>query len=392
MSRNSIYKMLKKIFIVSGGTGGHIIPARCLANLLQQQNHQVLFFGDEKIHNYIKPNEAFETFVINCSQLKKSFFSLIKGFIKISFGIIKSLYFIIKYRPDYIYAFGGYATFPMLIASVITNCKIILHEQNAHLGKVNRIFAKFATKIALSFEETSGIKPEFKNKTFFTGNPIREEITKLHDKKYSLPNFEEPKIIDNKLGYDILLKSDFYPAEEDNKMFKILVIGGSGGAKIFSEILPKAFFNFSENIKENIQITQQCREELVESTFEQYRSFNINVIVDSFFEDMAQLIDDSHLIIARAGSSSIFEFCSANKPMIIIPFAKSADNHQQKNADFLAQKGAAIVIEEKEFTIQKINEIFDRLFTEKDILLKMSKNAGNIAIIDATSNLSKLIN
>ena len=384
--------MLKKIFIVSGGTGGHIIPARCLANLLQQQNHQVLFFGDEKIHNYIKPNEAFKTFVINSSQLKKSFFSLIKGFIKISFGITKSLYFIIKYRPDYIYAFGGYATFPMLIASVFTNRKIILHEQNAHLGKVNRIFAKFATKIALSFEETSGIKPEFKNKTFFTGNPVREEITKLHDKKYSLPNFEEPKIIDNKLGYDILLKSDFYPAEENNTMFKILVIGGSGGAKIFSEILPKAFFNFSENIKENIQITQQCREELVESTFEQYKSFNINVIVDSFFEDMAQLIDDSHLIIGRAGSSSIFEFCSANKPMILIPFAKSADNHQQKNADFLAQKGAAIVIEEKEFTIQKINEIFNRLFTEKDILFKMSKNAGNIAITDATSNLSKLVN
>lgn len=384
--------MYKKIFIVSGGTGGHIIPARCLANLLQQQNHQVLFFGDKKIHNYIKPNEVFRTFVINSSQLKKSFFSLVKGFIKISFGIIKSLYFIIKYRPDYIYAFGGYATFPMLIASIVTNRKIILHEQNAHLGKVNRMFAKFATKIAISFEETSGIKPEFKNKIFFTGNPVREEITKLHDKKYSLPNFEEPKIIDNKLGYDVLLKSDFYPVEEKNTMFKILVIGGSGGAKIFSEILPKAFFNFSENIKENIQITQQCREELLESTFEQYKSFNINVIVDSFFEDMAQLIDDSHLIIARAGSSSIFEFCCANKPMIIIPFAKSADNHQQKNADFLAQKGAAIVIEEKEFTIQKINEIFNRLFTEKDILFKMSKNAGNIAIIDATSNLSKLIN
>jgi len=384
--------MYKKIFIVSGGTGGHIIPARCLANLLQQQNHQVLFFGDKKIHNYIKPNEVFRTFVINSSQLKKSFFSLVKGFIKISFGIIKSLYFIIKYRPDYIYAFGGYATFPMLIASIVTNRKIILHEQNAHLGKVNRMFAKFATKIAISFDETSGIKPEFKNKIFFTGNPVREEITKLHDKKYSLPNFEEPKIIDNKLGYDVLLKSDFYPVEEKNTMFKILVIGGSGGAKIFSEILPKAFFNFSENIKENIQITQQCREELLESTFEQYKSFNINVIVDSFFEDMAQLIDDSHLIIGRAGSSSIFEFCMAKKPMIIIPFAKSADNHQQKNADFLSQKGAAIVIEEKDFTIQKINEIFNRLFTEKDILFKMSKNAGNIAIIDATSNLSKLIN
>jgi UDP-N-acetylglucosamine--N-acetylmuramyl-(pentapeptide) pyrophosphoryl-undecaprenol N-acetylglucosamine transferase len=384
--------MSKKIFIVSGGTGGHIIPARCLASLLHQQNHQILFFGDKKIYNYVKSTDTFPTFIIKSSQFKKSIFSLIKGLIKISFGVVKSLYFITKYRPDYVYAFGGYATFPMLIASIITNRKIILHEQNAHLGKVNRIFAKFAKKIALSFQETSGIKAEFKNKTFFTGNPIREEIVKLHDKEYSLPSFEEDKIADNKLGYDILLNSDFYPIEKHEKMFKILVIGGSGGAKIFSEILPKSFFNFSENIKENIQVTQQCRSELVESTFEEYKSFNINVIVDSFFEDMAQLIDGAHLIVARAGSSSIFEFCMAKKPMIIIPFAKSADNHQQKNADFLAQKGAAIVIEEKDFTIQKINEIFNRLFTEKEILFKMSKNAGNIAITEATSNLSKLIN
>jgi UDP-N-acetylglucosamine--N-acetylmuramyl-(pentapeptide) pyrophosphoryl-undecaprenol N-acetylglucosamine transferase len=384
--------MSKKIFIVSGGTGGHIIPARCLANLLHQQNHQILFFGDDKIHNYVKSNDTFPTFFINSSQFKKSFFSLIKSLVKISFGVAKSLYFIIKYRPDYVYAFGGYATFPMLIASVMTNRKIILHEQNAHLGKVNRIFAKFAKKIALSFQETSGIKAEYKNKIFFTGNPIRDEIVKLHDKEYCLPSFEEDKITDNKLGYDILLNSDFYPIVEHEKMFKILVIGGSGGAKIFSEILPKSFFNFSENVKENIQVIQQCRSELVESTFEEYKSFNINVIVDSFFENMAQLIDSAHLVIARAGSSSIFEFCMAKKPMIIIPFAKSADNHQQKNADFLAQKGAAIVIEEKDFTIQKINEIFNRLFTEKEILFKMSKNAGNIAITDATLNLSKLIN
>jgi UDP-N-acetylglucosamine--N-acetylmuramyl-(pentapeptide) pyrophosphoryl-undecaprenol N-acetylglucosamine transferase len=384
--------MSKKIFIVSGGTGGHIIPARCLANFLHQQNHQILFFGDAKIYNYVKSNDAFPTLIINGSQFKKSIFSLAKALIKISFGTIKSLYFIAKFKPNYVYAFGGYATFPMLIASVITKRKIILHEQNAHLGKVNRIFAKFAKKIALSFQETSGIKAEFKNKTFFTGNPIREEIIKLHDKEYYLPNFEENKTVDNKLGYDILLNSDFYPIEERGKMFKILVIGGSGGAKIFSEILPKAFFNFSENIKENIQIIQQCRSELVESTFDEYKSFNINVIVDSFFDDMAQLIDEAHLVIARAGSSSVFEFCMAKKPMIIIPFAKSADNHQQKNAEFLSQKGAAIVIEEKDFTIQKINEILNRLFVEKEILFKMSKNAGNIAITEATANLSKLIN
>ena len=384
--------MSKKIFIVGGGTGGHIIPARCLANFLQQQNHNVMFFGDEKISNYVKNDDSFKTQLIFSSQFKKSFFFLLKSFLKIVYGVIQSLYFILKYRPDYVYAFGGYATFPMLIASTITNRKIILHEQNAHLGKVNRIFAKFSYKIALSFQETSGINPKFKSKIFFSGNPVREEIIKLHEKKYSLPSFDDSNVIDNKLGYDILLNSDFYPIEERGKMFKILVIGGSGGAKIFSDILPKAFFNFSENIKENIQIIQQCRAELVESTFDEYKTYNINVIVDSFFENMAQLIDEAHLIIARAGASSIFEFCCAKKPMIIVPFAKSADNHQQKNADFLSQNGAAIVIQEYEFTISKISEIFYQLFTEKDILFKMSNNAGNLAITDATLNLSKLIN
>jgi len=386
--------MSKKIFIVSGGTGGHIIPARCLAEYHVGQNNRVLFFGDYKLKNFIKISDNFPSYFLRATQFSKKPIAIFKFIICSLYSIIKSLYFIIKIRPDYVYAFGGYATFPMLVASIITSRKIILHEQNAHLGKVNRLFINFAKIVALSFKETSGIKSKYIEKTIFTGNPIRKEIIELYQKDFTLPdlNLDEGALNNHRLGYDILLNSDFYPNKISQNFLKILVIGGSGGAKIFSEILPKAFFNFSEETKEHIQIFQQCRQELVESTFEEYKSYNINIVVDSYFDNMPQLIEECHLVIARAGSSSIFELCCAGKPMILIPFAKSADDHQLKNADFLQKGGAAIVIKESDFNIKSINEIMNRLFCDKEILINMSKNAKKLAVVEATINLGNLIN
>lgn len=192
------------------------------------------------------------------------------------------------------------------------------------------------------------------------------------------------------MGYDVMLTSEFYQEEAKQNPFNVLVIGGSGGAKIFSEILPKAFFNLSERLKSYIHVTQQCRRELVQPTFEQYKNFNINITIEAFFEDMPSLIEAAHLVIARSGSSSIFEFCAAKKPMILIPFAAAADNHQEKNARYLERHGAAIVITEKEFTISKINELLKNLIDSQELLKKMSKNAADLAVLEATKNLAKL--
>ncbi len=385
--------MSEKIFIVSGGTGGHIIPARCLAEHFAQNNRQVIFLGDEKYRKYIKQSDGFSSKIISSSQIKKSPVFLIKAGCKILLGVAQSFYLFLKFRPKYVFAFGGYATFPVLIAAIITGSKIILHEQNAHLGKVNRIFARFAKKIALSFAETSGILPRDVAKSFFVGNPVRDEIIKLHQASYQLPTNKKFEIRkDNKMGYEVLLASDFYEKEPPRNLFNILVIGGSGGAKIFSEILPKAFFNLSEAIKDNIKVTQQCRQELLKQTFDSYRSFNVNIVVDTFFENMPELIASSHLIIARSGSSSIFEFCAAKRPMILVPFALSADDHQKKNAQYLEKNGAALVINEEEFTINKMNEILKNLIGDFSILTKMSEKAGNLAILDATKKLADLAN
>lgn len=387
-------KMSEIFFIVSGGTGGHIIPARCLAEHLSAEGGKVLFFGDEKVKSYVRNSDAFKTSIIKSSQVRKNLTSLINAAAKIAAGFIESIYFLLKHRPKYVVAFGGYATFPMLMACRLTRSKIILHEQNSHLGKVNRIFAKNAHKIALSFPQTSGISEEILKKTVFVGNPVRQEIAALHAKEYSLPVEEiKEELADNRMGYDVLLASDFNEEEViKTNFFKILVLGGSGGAKIFSEILPKSFFNLSERLKEKIQVIQQCRSELVNETFEQYKSYNINIVIDSFFENMSELLSEAHLVIARSGSSSISEFCAAKKPMILVPFAASADDHQAKNADYLAQNNAAIVLSEKDFSINAINDLLKDLIDNESRLKKLSENAGKLAILDATKNLARILN
>jgi UDP-N-acetylglucosamine--N-acetylmuramyl-(pentapeptide) pyrophosphoryl-undecaprenol N-acetylglucosamine transferase len=278
------------------------------------------------------------------------------------------------------------------VAAIILRKKIILHEQNAHLGKVNRILAKFATKIALSYQKTDGILKKFSAKTVFVGNPIRDEILALSKSEYLLPNLNKKNKEVENLGYNVLLASQFIHNPSDNsEVFNILIIGGSGGARIFSDILPKAFFNIRDELKNKISLTQQCRSDDVDQTSKKYQSFGISVRISHFFENMAEEISRAHLIIARSGSSSIAEFSAAKKPMILIPFAKSADNHQLKNAQMLKKSGGAIVVEEKEFTINKVTAELEKLIDNPAILQKMSDNSFSAANLDALMNLTKII-
>jgi|TARA_Y100000389_G_scaffold114134_1_gene111294 UDP-N-acetylglucosamine--N-acetylmuramyl-(pentapeptide) pyrophosphoryl-undecaprenol N-acetylglucosamine transferase len=382
----------QKIIITTGGTGGHIFPARVLAEELYDGGCKVKILANKNYNKYTHVSDKYDYNIIFASQIKKSFKFLFLAAIKIFLGIFQSFFRILFFRPKYIIAFGGYATFPVLCAAFILRKKTILHEQNAHLGKINRIFAPFATKILLTYKNTDGLKKEFKKKSFVVGSPARQNITKLSKVKYQLPVLNNLTDNNKNMGYNLLLKSDFeLQKREENSFFNILIIGGSGGAEIFSEVIPKAIFNLRSEIKNDVLIMQQCRENIVESTLKQYRKFKINIVIGSFFNDMEDKIKSAHLVISRAGSSSISEFTIAKRPLILVPFANSADNHQLKNAREVEKKSSAIVIEEHEFTINKLNDIITKLFDNPEILLEMSKNAYKSAHKNSVDKIIKKI-
>ncbi|MCE3255092.1 MAG: murG [Rickettsiaceae bacterium] len=383
--------MKNTIIITTGGTGGHIFPAQTIADKLSKKGLNVVILGDKNYAKYHKPHYQYKFQIIGSAKINKSPLALAKSAARISYGIFQSMILLLKYQPKVVIGFGGYSTFPVLCAAVTLGKKIILHEQNAHLGKVNRIFAKFADKIALSYLQTDGLEPG--DKTVFTGNPIREEIAELQKLEYQLPDStKQLNIIDN-LGYDLMLASQFYNYNKSSSpdLFNILVIGGSGGAKIFSEILPRAFFNLRDEVKKKISITQQCRSENLHSTFEQYKSFSFNILMSEFFDDMPAKISKAHLIISRAGSSSIAEFTCSKRPMILVPFALAADNHQEKNAREIEKSGAAIVVREKDFTINNLTGIIEKLIDNPALLQKMSAASFKCSNIEAGDKLTKLI-
>ena len=385
--------MNKTIIIVTGGTGGHIFPAQAVVTGLNKGGFRVIVFGDKNYSKYHQSIISNKFHIIYSSQIKKSLFSFIGAVIKISFGVCQSLWWILKYRPQAIVAFGGYATFPSLVAGVVLRKKIVLHEQNSHLGKVNRIFAKYAHKIALSYKKTDGVDNNFSKIISITGNPVREKIIALSQYEYKLPNLDQPFLQSNNLGYDVLLHSDFRNQKElvNRKKFNILILGGSGGAEIFSKILPKAFFNLRDKIKNNLQIIQQCRHDLLNDTFNQYKPLNINIVINSFFSDIDEKIKNAHLIIARAGSSSLAEFTCAKKPMILVPFALATDNHQEKNAKYIEKMGGAVIIKEQDFTINNITKTLEKLIDNPAILKKMSNSSLNAANLNATNNMVRLV-
>ena len=382
----------QKIIIATGGTGGHIFPARVLAEELSGRGCKVKIFANKNYKNYTFVNDEFGHNIISSSQIGKSFiFSFIAG-IKISFGILQAFFQMLFFRPTFVIAFGGYATFPTLCAATILRKNIILHEQNAHLGKINRIFAKFAKKIFLTYRNTDGLEKIFNKKSFTVGNLVRKDIAKLSKVKYYLPSDKKFAKNDKNMGYNLLLKSDFdLQKRKVDSFFNILIIGGSGGAKIFSDIMPKAIFNLRSEIKQNILISQQCRIDLLDSTLKQYKLFKINTVIGSFFGDMEEKIKNAHLIISRAGSSTISESTIAKKPLILIPLVNSSDNHQLKNAKEIIKKGSAIMIEEKDFTINKISNLITKLIDNTDMLIEMSEKSHKSAAKNVADKMIKRI-
>lgn len=325
----------RSIAVVAGGTAGHVFPAQAVTEILQTKNN-VIFFTDNRGSRFFTDKQCFSKLYIK--NVTGNIFKKIQSLFCLGISTLKALYLLKKHRVKLAIGFGGLTSFPVLFAAKILNIPIIIHEQNAVLGKANKFFVKSAKFLATSFEKTIGVNDR-EYKVIHTGMPIREKVFETKRRR-------------TRITKDIFL----------------VVIGGSQGSEIFDKTIADAIIKLPNEVLENITLFQQVRKEnhdLVKKIYShsKIKSFHLQ----SFFDNIAQLMIDSDLIISRAGASTLFETEHLKVPTIIVPMALSADNHQLQNAQEFFKLGFSKVIEEKDFSETILYEILSDLFIKNDI-------------------------
>ncbi|MDP1975429.1 MAG: undecaprenyldiphospho-muramoylpentapeptide beta-N-acetylglucosaminyltransferase [Alphaproteobacteria bacterium] len=351
--------MTRPIILVSGGTGGHLFPAIALEKALKNQGVVAQILTDTRGAQHINPDDLLnDRLSINhqAGYLQKGI-GVFKDFIK-SRSIFKKL------NPSYVIGFGGYPTLAPLWAAHSLKIPVIIHEQNALMGKANRLITPIAQKIALSFERTFGIRDKNKSKCTYIGNPVRPEILKLRDQQK--------------------------PISPTDK-FNILITGGSQGAKIFSDIIPDAIALLPNDIQKQLKITQQVRPEYLEETSVKYKNLSAEVELSPFFQQMGEKIINTDLMICRSGASTIAENLILGCPALYIPLPSSAENHQYINAKEIERLKSGILIEQKKLTPTSLATEILHYFHNRTDLVEIKTQSKVNARPQAAENLANLI-
>ena len=337
-------KKNKNIFLVAGGTGGHLFPAVAVAQRDKTKNF--IFVVDKRVEKILKKYKV-KNFVVSSSKFNKNIFRLILAVFKILYGTFQSVLLIKKYRPKLVVGFGGYTSIPTILAAKIFNIQTLIHEQNAVMGKTNRLLSKISNKTAISFNSTKYAKKD----AIFTGVPIRV--------------FKKKKI------------------KKDKK--RVLVLGGSQGAKIFSQIIPKVLIGIKQEYLKNLMIVQQTRKEdktILEST---YNKLNVKCNVKEFFDDVQNEIYNSDIVIARCGASTLAEIEYCKKFSLLFPLPTAMDDHQLENAKQFKKKNDCQIYNQNNIPYSKLRELLkSQLFYKNEIKtnLQESKKISLIKFID----------
>jgi len=356
----------KHVVLASGGTGGHIFPARALAEELLKREFSVTLLTDNRGEKY--GNLFPGTDIISIKSGSPSvggIFGKLKAGLKIAAGTIEALGVLRKLKPIAVVGFGGYPSMPPAAAAGLLKTPLILHEQNAVLGRVNKLLARTAKSIATSFLDTETSNLEIAKKMTFTGNPVRDEILNLYGQAYLAP--------------------------ATNSQISLLVLGGSQGAAVLSDVIPRAIAALPVELQERLKITQQCRPEDIENVRTLYAKTAAETDLSIFFKNVPELLAKCHLAITRSGASTLAELAVAGRPAILIPYKHAMDNHQLKNAQREVAKGAAELILQDEFTVEKFMPILNTLLNQPDKLKKMAQAAAQLGEADAAKNLADLV-
>lgn len=353
----------KTIVLASGGTGGHMFPAASLAEELINRKYKVCLITDNRGHRFTNRfSKDVDVYVIKAKTFKKGALSKIGSLFNIACGVLYALKILIKMKPSALISFGGYASFPSSFAASCLDVPIILHEQNALLGRTNRFMLPFAKKLATSFGKVDRISKFYKKKASFTGNPISKSIIKAHKNRY--PNKES---------------------------INILITGGSQGAKVFGEVIPEAIKKLSVKERAKVTITQQVVEKDLERVKKLYKKIKVKADVSTFFDDMDKRLKSANLVVGRAGSLTVNELLVVGRASILVPLPIAMEDHQTLNASILVDKGAGWIMQQDVFNAKNLSERLKYFIKNPEILKKAGVNAKELCVLDAEKRLADLI-
>lgn len=350
--------------LMAGGTGGHLFPAMALAQELRRRGHVIHLMTDERVRDYGRNFPAREVHVVPAATPSlRNPLKFVRAGTIIVWGIGVAWARLGRIRPDAVVGFGGYPTFPPFVAARLRGIPGVLHEANAVLGRANRALARFSNALALGFPETRYVDGS-SARTVVTGNPVRDAVREAA----AIP----------------------YPALDPEGPVRLLVFGGSQGARAFSEIVPPAIALLPEALRKRLAITQQCRPEDLDRVAEAYRAAHVSVELAAFFDDLPQRIAGSHLVFCRSGASSVAELAVIGRPALLVPLPGSIDADQKANALFMDRAGAGWMAEQATLSPQSLATRLEGLIAEPRDLAAAAAAARELGQPQAVQRLADL--
>ena len=357
--------MAGPVVIAAGGTGGHIFPAQALAQELAKRGRKVVLMTDDRGQNYAKtfPQAQIVT-VPSATFAGRGLLGKGLAFGRLGRGAIAAYFALGRLKPSVVVGFGGYPALPTMFAAARRGLPSIIHEQNAVLGRVNRWLSPSVTKIAAAFGKLTHLDPVLQPLVTVTGNPVRPAVIAAA-RRFVKPASDRP--------------------------FNLLVFGGSQGARVFATLLPDAIAKLPEALRSRIDLTQQCRPEDLDATKARYAAMGLQPMLASFFTDMGERLAAAHLVISRAGASTVTELCAVGRPSILIPYPFAMDDHQSVNAAQLAAEGAAWAFKEADLTAEILATKVTELAQNPVLLEAAAAKALSLGRSDAASRLADLV-
>ena len=349
----------RPVYLAAGGTGGHIFPALAVAEKLRNRGYSTHLFTDRRGAKLLSEASSLPArlhIIAAASPFQHGMTKCIFAFAKLAAGAAASMYHLLVRRPALIIGFGGYPSFAPLMMGRLLGIPILLHEQNAFLGRANHMLAKFANALALSWPQTKNL-PEMCH-VEVTGIPVRQAFFDAAQAPYCLAA---------------------------TAPVNLAVLGGSQGASILASLVPNAIAMLDPAMRQRLRLHQQARPEQIELLRHRYDVLGVTADVQSFYTDMPSLLGQSHLVICRAGASTLAELAAIGRPSLLLPLQNAMDDHQRMNALQMQDVGGGICLDETTLSAAVLSARLTQLLKTPRSLSKMAKSAQSLASPNAAN-------